>query len=110
MRYKCGRSFCNPRYLLWLEISKYKTKFHKKIKGRISCDLLVQKQKSHLIVQNNVAIGKIKRPLYCEQCNGYGKMEGHHENYCKPLSVKWLCRKCHAIEHGKLKIKDRIHL
>jgi len=37
-----------------------------------------------------------KKP--CETC-GSEKVEIHHENYDKPLQVRWLCRKCHLAEH-----------
>ena len=40
----------------------------------------------------------IRKP--CEAC-GEEKSEGHHEDYSKPLEVKWLCRKCH-LNHHKL--------
>ena len=40
----------------------------------------------------------LRRP--CEDC-GAGRAEMHHENYDKPLDVRWKCRPCH-LEHHKL--------
>ena len=47
----------------------------------------------------------IKKP--CEKC-GILKVDGHHTDYTKPFDVIWLCRKCHHVEHKKLKPKSAI--
>ena len=44
---------------------------------------------------------KIVRPVKCDSCNNVGKVEGHHSDYSKPLSVIWLCRSCHELIHHK---------
>jgi len=36
----------------------------------------------------------------CEVC-GSKKVQGHHEDYSKPLKVRWLCPKHHKMEHRK---------
>jgi hypothetical protein len=38
----------------------------------------------------------------CEMC-GNEKSEAHHNDYRKPMEVRWLCRKCHTIEHQNLR-------
>jgi len=46
--------------------------------------------------------GILVRPDHCECCggqtNGLG-LDGHHDDYHKPLEVKWLCRACHRNHH-----------
>lgn len=34
----------------------------------------------------------------CEHC-GSPNADRHHEDYSRPLDVRWLCRKCHIDEH-----------
>ena len=42
----------------------------------------------------------IKEP--CEIC-GEEHAEAHHEDYTKPLVVRWLCKKCHKEYHNNKK-------
>lgn len=42
----------------------------------------------------------IKQP--CSSC-GSEQAEKHHEDYSKPLEVKWLCRPCHIQEHNVIR-------
>lgn len=48
-------------------------------------------------IQRAVREGKIK-PLPCKVC-GDTKVDGHHPDYSKPLSVIWLCRLHHKRLH-----------
>ena len=54
------------------------------------------------ILNNAVATGKVARPLNCEQCKQERPVQGHHEDYSKPLDVIWLCIPCHGKEHRHL--------
>jgi hypothetical protein len=48
-------------------------------------------------VQDAVRAGKLIRQP-CEKC-GELKSEGHHDDYTKPLEVRWLCRTHHTEHH-----------
>jgi ribosomal protein S27AE len=45
-----------------------------------------------------VKAGRIVREA-CERC-GHAEAQGHHDDYSKPLDVRWLCTLCHAAEHA----------
>lgn len=56
-----------------------------------------EQTRAHKVVGNAVKDGRlVKKP--CECC-GDEKAEAHHDDYSKPLDVRWLCRKCHKKHH-----------
>lgn len=57
----------------------------------------------HSLVSYAVSHGYLKK-LPCEVC-GSEKSEGHHDDYSKPLEVRWVCKKHHAEIH---KQKDKV--
>ncbi len=50
-----------------------------------------------------VKIGSIEK-FPCEVCEKE-KSEGHHDDYGKPLEVKWLCSMCHSDLHRIKKLQ-----
>lgn len=58
-------------------------------------------------VRNALRSGKLVRPKCCESCGGketfnkrgYSLLEAHHDDYSKPLEVRWLCKTCHRHWH-----------
>lgn len=56
-----------------------------------------QKWRAYRVLNNAVNKGVIKRGN-CEIC-GRHNAHGHHRNYSKPLSVRWLCPRHHRETH-----------
>ena len=52
-------------------------------------------------VRNAIKSGKLVRPTNCSNCNKEGRIEAHHDDYTKPLEIRWLCRSCHSEHHRK---------
>lgn len=61
----------------------------KKLKARIAV---------HAAVRNGIL-----RKLPCSKCGATLKIEGHHEDYSKPLDVVWLCKPHHHQRHEEIK-------
>lgn len=60
-----------------------------------------QKRRDNCRSYTNIYIRRGKLiPEPCEVCQA-DKVEAHHDDYDKPLSVRWLCRPCHLAHHGK---------
>src|SRR5262245_20668349 len=55
----------------------------------------------HRRVLYAIETGKLTR-LPCEVC-GETKVDGHHDDYNRPLEVNWLCRRHHAQRHRELR-------
>ena len=55
------------------------------------------REKARRITRSAMSSGQLtKQP--CEVC-GLKKVDAHHEDYAKPLEVRWLCRKHHMQHH-----------
>ena len=85
---KRKRAAKDPKYLEWKRRIErtYRSKPENKVKIAARSKL-----------RDAVKRGKIIR-MPCEVC-GEARSHGHHEDYSKPLEVRWLCSKCHGKEH-----------
>lgn len=60
------------------------------------------KKAASTMVGNAVRDGKLLKPDSCEACgNTPNRLHGHHDDYAFPLSVRWLCSRCHTAWHAK---------
>jgi transposase-like protein len=66
-----------------------------------------KKKKAWAAVNAAVASGLLIKPDCCEICTSTAPLDGHHEDYEKPLVVHWLCASCHRNEHTNKNNKIR---
>lgn len=59
-------------------------------------------RKAHIAVGNAIRDGRLVRKP-CERCGATVGVEAHHDDYSKPLDVRWLCPKHHMELHAKLR-------
>lgn len=55
---------------------------------------------AHDAVSMCIKRGWLVQPKECQNCGQKGqRIYAHHDDYGKPLEVKWLCSKCHQQRH-----------
>jgi len=78
---------------------EYHKQYWHKRKNKLPKGYLEDKNaKAHNAVATAINNGKLI-PQNCEIC-GKGKVEAHHDDYNKPLEVRWLCKSHHKLLHN----------
>lgn len=71
----------------------------RKAKEKWSEENLIKRSASK-IIENAVRDGKIIKPDSCSECGVKpSRLHGHHDDYNYPMTVRWLCSKCHTKWH-----------
>ena len=55
-----------------------------------------EKYKAHRLVNKH-----LENPGACSECDSTYHIEAHHDDYSKPLDVRWLCAVCHKQHHAR---------
>lgn len=58
--------------------------------------------KARRLVQQAILSGDITKSA-CEVCGSKVRIEAHHDDYNKPLEIRWLCASCHKKWHTQNK-------
>lgn len=92
-------------------VAKARERFH----SRRYAALYPEKEKAKWLLNRAILAGQIVRPIVCPRCksgdrarDGRSLIQAHHDDYSKPLEVRWLCIQCHADLHRALKAKPSI--
>jgi len=64
-----------------------------------------ERYKAHYLVSNAIRDGRLVRGC-CEGCGTAENVHAHHDDYSKPLDVRWLCAKCHHRHHAEKRMAD----
>lgn len=97
------RSEVNSFRNMCLSCEREKTrKYYKANKSKFAVrdSKLTEKRKARNKIKNAIARGLVERKP-CEVC-GEKDTHAHHDDYSKPMEVRFLCRKHHAEHHRKL--------
>lgn len=81
--------------------ARYATSERQALLARSKARMSTQQRRARNQYRNAVEQGRLVRQP-CEIC-GALPVDGHHDDYTQPLSVRWLCRKHHMRVHGQLK-------
>lgn len=68
--------------------------------SKIWSQLNPKKRWCSTVVNNALRDGRIEKKDHCECCKKTNvRIHGHHDDYDKPLDVRWLCVICHSEWH-----------
>lgn len=74
---------------------------------RVSQIVHPERRRVYDAVQRALKSGALVRPEECVACGGGGPISAHHDDYDKPLDVRWLCHPCHiAADHTRRRRDD----
>lgn len=77
--------------------------YRKKVLEKLQRSKTPEKNKARRALGFAVAEGKIqKQPCVC----GATRVQGHHEDYSKPLEVIWMCASCHSKLHRQKQLMN----
>jgi len=87
-----------------IDAKKLYRKRHPQLRyGRINfTEKHVKQYKVNVKVHEALKRGELERKP-CEVCAKIEKVHAHHDDYSKPLEVRWLCPLHHKAEHMKIK-------
>lgn len=74
---------------------------------RMLRELKFIKLRANGLVQRAIKAGTLIRPLSCDECGKACEPDAHHEDYLKPLDVRWLCHKHHAQADGARRRREK---
>jgi len=58
------------------------------------------KYNAHGIVARAMRSGKLVKEC-CSKCDSTFSVVAHHDDYLKPLNIRWMCQACHVQWHTK---------
>lgn len=64
----------------------------------------INRFKNKYFAHNCVSNAKRDKKLFgepCEICGAKKPIHAHHDDYLKPLNIRWLCSACHSQWHAK---------
>lgn len=84
--------------------AQYVARNKEKIREAARKEMSTPHYRARYLLKLAVSRGDVNKPSCCSGCKQPivpAQLHGHHEDYDKPLDVKWLCQKCHGLAHRR---------
>ena len=97
------RAFCRDMKLKYYATPKGKSIIKKIVANQSKKDRNNLKRNARAAISRHLKKGSIIKPHACVECKETRvvRLEAHHDDYRKPLDVRWLCTVCHSLSHKK---------
>ncbi len=80
----------------------YYQRNREKLLEKKKTDPVLKLKRSVRSITNNAIVSGILVRQPCEVCGTIDRIEAHHDDYTKPLEVRWLCKRHHDEHHGNI--------
>jgi len=91
----CGRTFGPVNHLNRVYCSTACKALGQAVGRRPPAKCNPKARSAQRLVRYYIESGRLQRPEKCSWCGRHGRIEAAHENYDRPLEVRWLCQSCH---------------
>lgn len=92
-----GRDQRGPNNANWKGgLTKNKVRYRERFQAKFPL-----KAEAHRQVKNALRRGELMRKP-CEVCGAVNRIHAHHDDYSRPLTVRWLCQPHHLQLHAKM--------
>lgn len=99
VRCDCGETFSTAHPTKRFCSGACRARAQYRRRGRRKARVDPAKRRAHREVENAKRRGDLVVPDVCEGCGREARLDGHHDDYERPLDVRWLCRRCHRATH-----------
>lgn len=93
--HEANRERARDRTRQWHLANPDRSRAHKREWMERNADRMRLAGQAHSLVHEAIKRGELIRGTKCESCDKEGFCEASHEDYSRPLDVRWLCRPCH---------------
>ncbi len=94
------------RMLVYYNTPEYRAKNSGYQKARLAVKENYVKHAARTKLGHALRMGWMTKANFCTICGSDQEIEGHHEDYSKPLDVVWVCRNCHLKHHTAEAVKQ----
>lgn len=110
----CAAFYGITRQAMWMILKRRGCQFRPQIRSGTANHFhrgTKAQDRAQNLAEKAIQRGVLIRPAHCSGCgevpkpykDGRSAIQAHHDNYTRPLDIRWLCKRCHHEWHTRHK-------